>query len=83
MGQILHARATTTHRQRAFIQQSEESIVAVASRLGVNPKTVAKWRQRDFVEDKPMGPRTPRSALTEQIALSKYEKAHINWAFSL
>jgi transposase InsO family protein len=66
MGQILHARATTTHRQRAFIQQSEESIVAVASRLGVNPKTVAKWRQRDFVEDKPMGPRTPRSALTEQ-----------------
>ncbi len=48
MGQILHARATTTHRQRAFIQQSEESIVAIANRLGVNPKTVAKWRQRKF-----------------------------------
>jgi len=66
MGQVLHARATTTQRQRAFIQQSQESLVVVANRLGVNPKTVAKWRKRDSVEDAPMGPRKPRSALTEQ-----------------
>ncbi len=66
MGQILHARATTTQRQRAVIQQSSESIAVIANRLGVNPKTVAKWRERDFVADAPMGARKPRSALTEQ-----------------
>ena len=42
MGQILHARATTTQRQRAFIQHSSESIVMTAHRFGINPKTVAK-----------------------------------------
>ena len=66
MGQILHARATTTQRQRAVIQQSKESIAVIANRLGVNPKTVAKWRKRDFVEDAPMGAKTPRSSLSPQ-----------------
>ena len=49
MSQILHPRATTTQRQSAFIQHSSESIVMMAPRFGINPKTVAKWRQRDLI----------------------------------
>jgi hypothetical protein len=34
--------------------------------LGINPKTVAKWRKRSSVEDRKMGPKEPRSTvLTE------------------
>ncbi|MBI4723779.1 MAG: IS481 family transposase [Rhodomicrobium sp.] len=65
MGQILHARATTTQRQRAYIQQSKESLAVIANRLGVNPKTVAKWRKRTTVDDAPMGARNPRSSLSD------------------
>ena len=66
MGQILHARATTTQRQRAFIQYASESIVMMAHRFGINPKTVAKWRQRDFVHDAKMGAGKPRSSLSAE-----------------
>jgi transposase InsO family protein len=65
MGQILHRRATTTQRQRAYIQQSKESLVVIANRLGVNPKTVAKWRKRTTVDDAPMGAKKPRSSLND------------------
>jgi transposase-like protein len=35
--------------------------------LGINPKTVAKWRKRATVEDKKTGPKEPRSTvLTEE-----------------
>jgi hypothetical protein len=30
---------------------------------GINPKTVAKWRKRETVEDAPMGPKEPRSTV--------------------
>jgi transposase InsO family protein len=66
MGQLLHARATTTQRQREVIQHSEESIAKLAKRFGVNPKTIIKWRRRDYVHDDKMGAGTPRSALTLQ-----------------
>jgi len=34
--------------------------------LGINPKTVAKWRKRATVEDKKTGPKDPQSTvLTE------------------
>ena len=67
MGQALHARATTTHRIRAEIQQSKESLVKIAKRYGINPKTVAKWRNRTTVEDEPMGKRIIKSTiLTER-----------------
>src|SRR5688572_30028304 len=64
MGQVLHKRATTTQRVRAEIQQSEESIAKLAHRLGVNPKTVLKWKHRQGVEDAPMGAKTLRTVLT-------------------
>ncbi len=61
MAQLLHGSATTTARTRAEFQKSEEPVAALARRHGVNPKTVAKWRKRDGVEDMPMGPKQRRS----------------------
>jgi len=35
----------------------------LSARYGLNPKTVAKWRKRDFVTDAPMGPKQVRSTV--------------------
>jgi transposase InsO family protein len=72
MGQILHGSATTTHAVRAAIQRSKASIQDLSERYGVNPKTVRKWRRRNFVNDVPMGPKEVRSTV-----LSKEEEALI------
>lgn len=63
MGQILHGSAKTTHAVRAAIQRSKASAKELAARYDLNPKTVAKWKKRDFVEDAPMGPKTPHSTV--------------------
>ncbi len=63
MGQILHGCATTTHAIGAAIQRSTASIQALSARYGVNPKTVAKWRKRTSIEDRPMGPSRPHSTV--------------------
>ncbi len=66
MGQILHGSATTTAAVRRAIQNSQESLRVLAARYGINPKTVAKWKKRDTVEDQKTGPTAPRSSvLTE------------------
>ena len=59
MGQILHGSATTTHVVRAAIQRSKATAKELAERHNVNAKTVAKWKNRDFVHDAPMGPKKP------------------------
>jgi DNA-binding transcriptional regulator YiaG len=46
MGQVLHGSATTTAAVRRAIQHSQESLRVLAKRYGINPKTVAKWKQR-------------------------------------
>ncbi|MGY4395307.1 transposase-like protein [Sphingomonas sp. UYAg733] len=51
MGQVRHGSATTTHAVRAAIQRSQASLSALSRELGINPKTVAKWRKRATVED--------------------------------
>src|SRR3546814_14255812 len=61
MGQVLHGSATTTHAVRAAIQRSKASIQELSQHYGINPKTVQKWRQRNSVEDAPMGPKQRRS----------------------
>ncbi|MCB9964408.1 MAG: IS481 family transposase [Rhodospirillales bacterium] len=67
MGQILHGSAKTTAAVRRAIQHSQESMIVLAERHGINPKTVAKWRKRDFVHDVAMGPKKPSSTvLTEE-----------------
>jgi transposase len=63
MGQILHGSATTTEAIRRAIQHSQESLRALATRYGINQKTVRKWRNRTSAADLPTGPREPRSTV--------------------
>ena len=63
MGQVLHGSARTTASVRRAIQNSQESLMRLAARYGINPKTVAKWKQRISVEDAPMGPKQRRSTV--------------------
>jgi hypothetical protein len=66
MGQVRHGSATTTYAVRSAIQRSQASIAELSRELGINPKTVAKWRKRATVEDLNTGPKEPRSTvLTE------------------
>ncbi len=66
MGQILHGKATTTHATRTKIQTSEASINTLAQQFNINPKTVQKWKSRDFVEDLKCGCKPGQgSVLTE------------------
>lgn len=61
MGQVLHGCATTTEAVRRAIQRSQESLRVLSKRYGINPKTVAKWKQRPSTMDQPTGPRKPKS----------------------
>ena len=63
MGQVLHGSATTTEAIRRAIQNSQESLRALAGRYGINQKTVAKWKKRTSVTDVPTGPKEPKSTL--------------------
>lgn len=63
MGQILHGSATTTEAIRRAIQNSQESLRALAGHYGINQKTVAKWKKRTSVTDVPTGPKEPRSTV--------------------
>jgi transposase-like protein len=54
----LHGSARTTRDMRRVIRQSSGSIESMARELGINSKTVAKWRRRSSVEDAPMGTQT-------------------------
>jgi len=58
-----HSCATTTPRVRRAIQASEETNIVLAKRHGVNRKTIAKWKAREFISDERMGPKNPRSTL--------------------
>src|SRR3712207_50389 len=62
----LHGSARATPEVRAELQAPQEATCVLAARYGLNPKTVAKWRQRTTTADGPMGPARPRSTvLTE------------------
>src|SRR4051794_36676778 len=61
MGQVLHGSATTTAAVRRAIQHSQASLRTLASRFGINPKTVAKWRKRSSAADLPTGPKAAKS----------------------
>jgi transposase InsO family protein len=63
MGQVLHGCATTTEAIRRAIQHSKESLRALSKRYGINPKTVAKWRKRNSLADRPTGPTRPKSSV--------------------
>ena len=57
MGQILHGRARTTAAVRRAIRHSQESLIVLSRRHGINPKTVAKWKRRTSVSELPTGPK--------------------------
>src|ERR1700674_3554045 len=63
MASVLHGSARTTPCLRAEFQASKESTRALATRYGLNPKTVEKWRKRATTADAPMGPKAPRSTV--------------------
>ncbi len=63
MGQILHSCARTTQAMRRAIQHSQDSLAKLAKAYNLNPKTVAKWKKRQSVQDKPMGPKQVHSTV--------------------
>jgi len=63
MGQVLHGSATTTEAIRRTIQNSQESLRVLSKRYGINQKTVAKWKKRTSVADRPTGPKHPSSTV--------------------
>ena len=63
MGQLLHGSARTTEATRFAIQRSQESVRVLASRYGVSPTTVQKWKKRGFVADAQIGPKDVRSTV--------------------
>ena len=77
MGQVLHGSATTTHAIRAAIQRSQASISELSEKYGINPKTVAKWRNREGVDDAAMGRKEIRSSvlsIEEEAAVVAFRK---------
>lgn len=63
MGQVLHGSATTTEAVRRAIRHSQASLRALAKRYGINQKTVAKWKGRTSVADRPTGPKDAKSTV--------------------
>ena len=63
MGQVRHGSAASTYAVRAAIQRSQASLATLSRELGINQKTVAKWRKRQTVEDLKTGPKEPRSTI--------------------
>jgi len=64
MGKIPHGRARTTPATRLLIQQSTESLQKLATRFGLDPKTVAKWRNRTTTEEAVRGPKPASTVRT-------------------
>ena len=60
----LHANATTTPKQRAYIQASAASTAQLARELGVSERTVERWRGRDSVEDRSHVPHTLHTSVS-------------------
>ena len=52
----LHANATTTPKQRGYLQASTQPTAKLAEELGVSETTVRRWRARDGVQDRPHTP---------------------------
>ena len=77
MGQVLHGCARRTEAVRRAIQHSQAGLIKLASQYGINPKTVAKWCQRDSAQDAPMGPKNIHSTVLtaeEEAAIVAFRK---------
>ena len=77
MGQVVPSSVRTTAVIRAAIQRSQESLQTLATRCGINPKTVAKWRKRTTTTDAAMGPMPASTVLAvEQEAMAVAFRQH-------
>lgn len=76
MGKIPHGCATTTPATRRLIQQSTEGVQTLAKRLGLNEKTVRKWRRRTTTEEAVRGPKPASTVLAplEEAAIVLFRK---------
>ena len=86
MGKKLHGRATTTPAVRKAIQESKETILALAKKYNITPTTVKKWKKRTSVEDQKCGaPSRSKSLNQEQeaaaVAFRKHTKLSIEDCF--
>ena len=80
MAQVLRGSARTTAAMRAAIQRGQESLQTLATRPGIKPKTVAKWRKRTTTTDAPMGPMPASTVLAvEQEAMAVAFRPHPLW----
>jgi transposase InsO family protein len=64
MSQVYHSNARTNSHTREIIQESELTDVELASQFGVNVKTIAKHKRRNFTQDKSSKPDNIHYALT-------------------
>ena len=65
MGNILHLNAKTTIRIRKEIQESKESVLKLAKKYNLNPKTIQKWKHRVNLEDNKSGAKKVKSVLSD------------------
>ena len=63
MSQVYHSNAKLNRHSREIIQNSKLTNVELAQKFNINKRTVAKWRNRDFTEDKSSRPKTIHYAL--------------------
>jgi transposase-like protein len=66
MGQVRHGFTTTTHAVKAAIQRSQASTAALSRDLGINTRTVAKWRKRETNKHRKTEPKEPRSSVPSE-----------------
>jgi hypothetical protein len=55
MGQVLHGSAHKTMAVGRANHHRQESLRSLAKRYGISQKTVAKWKNRATIADRPMG----------------------------
>lgn len=55
--------STLSGRSFVIAAVRRASLNVLAKRHGINPKTVAKWRKREFTHDAPMGPKEAHSTV--------------------
>src|SRR5262245_53588154 len=72
MGQVLHGCRHDHARPPNCDTAIEGSAQGTSGAVWAEPQDIAKWRKRAFVNDAPMGPKTPRSTV-----LSSEEEAII------
>ena len=65
MSQIYHSNARTNEHIREIIQKSDLTSVELSNKYNINIKTVSKWRNRDYKEDKSSCPNKIHYALSD------------------